>query len=85
MTLQWPVANEADAKDIVIKVKKNGKWVEMEAEQGKPAAKFAVPTTVGWMDERYDIKRKYGKFCEWATTAPEIKWWRSDLADDQDE
>ena len=85
VTLQWPVANEADAKDIVIKVKKNGKWVEMEAEQGKPAAKFAVPTTVGWMDERYDIKRKYGKFCEWATTAPEIKWWRSDLADDQDE
>lgn len=80
VTLQWPVANEADAKDIVIKVKKSGTWVEMKADQGTPAAKFAVPTTVGWMDERYDIKRKYGKFSEWATEHPEIKWWDSEAA-----
>lgn len=80
VTLQWPVANESDAKDIVIKVKKSGTWVEMEADQGKPAAKFAVPTTVGWMDERYDIKRKYGLFSTWATEHPEIKWWDSEAA-----
>jgi hypothetical protein len=60
-------------------------WVLMDAEQGKPAAKFAVPTNVLWMNERVSIKTKYGKFCEWATTAPEVKWWDPDKADDQNE
>lgn len=60
-------------------------WFEMEAEQGKPAAKFAVPTTVTWMDERQSIKNKYGKFCEWATSAPNVQWWDPSKADDQEE
>ena len=60
-------------------------WIEMKAEQGKPAAKFAVPVGTQWADERESLKKKYGKFSTWATTAPHIQWWRSDLAGDEDD
>jgi len=58
-------------------------WIEMRADQGKPAAKFAVPTTVKWMDERISIKTKYGKFSTWATSAPDVQWWDPSKSGDE--
>ena len=76
-TLPFAVNSNADAKKIKIQVKRNNVWTEIEADQGQPAAKFAVPTTVDWMKERVSIKGIYGEFTTWATSAPNLEWWNS--------
>jgi len=64
-------------------------WLPMNADQGKAAAKFAVPiydsegNEVRWANERESLKDKYGKFSEWATTAPHIKWWDPSKSGDE--
>ena len=40
-------------------------WFELTANMGKPAAKFAVPSTVDYCSERLHITRKYKNFGEW--------------------
>jgi hypothetical protein len=78
-------------KEIKLEVKKTLStgtpgWFEMTADEGAPAAKFAVPiyrsdgTEVEWAAERESLKDKYGKFSEWATTASHIMWWDVDKA-----
>jgi hypothetical protein len=52
-------------RDIEIKVKKNGEWVELMANKGVAAAKIAVKPTFEWCEEYLDIQLKYPKFKEW--------------------
>ena len=73
--LLFAVNSNADAKKIKIQVKRNNVWTDIDADQGQPAAKFAVPTTVDWMKERISIKNIYGEFTTWATSAPNLEWW----------
>jgi len=75
VTLNYAVTSEEAAKGIIIEVEKNGQWIEMKAERGEPAAKFAVPATVDWCSERTSIKEKNEKFVDWATRNASIKWW----------
>ena len=64
-------------------------WLPMNADQGKAAAKFAVPiydsegNEVRWANERESLKKKYGLFSTWATTAPHIQWWNPSLSGDE--
>ena len=82
LTLEYAVTSNETAKDIIIEVLKTNsdgtqQWIGMNANQGEPAAKFAVPATVNWCKERVSIKSKYESFTEWATKNPNIKWWMS--------
>ena len=77
ITLNFNVNSPAEAKNIKIQVKKGNSWADIEADQGQPAAKFAVPVTVDWCKERVSIKHEYEKFCEWATRTPNLQWWVS--------
>ena len=53
--LDYTVANAADAKNITIEVLKNGQWIEMVAEVGMPAAKFACTPSHDWAEERISL------------------------------
>ena len=71
---------EATAKSIAIAVDKAdigdiaSNWIELKAEMGAPAAKFAVNEEVEWCNERQDITEKYKNFKEWVAD-PTVKWW----------
>ena len=89
---------DIDVDDFLLKVKTiklevyktystgNPDWFEMGADEGAPAAKFAVPIhksngeEVHWANERQSLKDLYGKFSEWATSAPWIEWWDTEKA-----
>ena len=58
-----------DAQNIKLEVNKNGQWLEMTARQGQPAAKIAVPQSVGWCNERQGIN-----FGGWVQDVNYI-WW----------
>ena len=73
-TLPFAVNSNADAKNIKIQVKKGGNWVEITSEQGEPAAKFAVPTTYGWLKERTSIKAVNESFSDWCQGKSELIW-----------
>lgn len=60
--------------NIHIVVTKLGTLCELHANQGEPAAKFAIPAQVAWADERQSIKDKYSKFGQWIND-PTVKWW----------
>ena len=67
---------DGDANAIKLHVKKNVNgvqtWVEIEAEQGKPAGKFNSP--VGTKCEEYaNIKRVYTSFAAWVANAS-VTW-----------
>ena len=66
-TLPFAVEENGDAQKIKIQVYKGDQWVEITAEQGEPAAKFAVPATYGWMEERTSIKAVNETFTDWCT------------------
>ena len=71
----------AAVKAIRIEVRKtlstgDYEWLEMKAEAGEPASKFAVPVGTTWCTERTSIKAQYETFAEWARTGSlEFKWW----------
>ena len=73
--LNFSVTTPADAKKIKIQVLKGTVWTDIEADQGQPAAKIAVPATTDWCEERVSIKSAYPSFAEWATRNPNIQWW----------
>ena len=85
----------AAVKNVILEVEKTGadgttkQWLPMNADQGKAAAKFAVPiydsegNEVRWANERESLKDKYGLFSTWATTAPHIQWWNPSLSGDE--
>ena len=82
LTLKYAVTSNEEAKNIIIEVlKKNSdgteQWIGMNANQGEPAAKFAVPATVNWCKERVSIKGEYELFADWASNNPNIQWWMS--------
>jgi hypothetical protein len=64
----------------------NPDWFEMTADEGAPAAKFAVPIyksngeEVRWANERVSLKSIYGKFSDWATESTGIMWWDTEKA-----
>lgn len=74
--LDYAVNNPADAKDIIIEVKKtiDGKtgWYPMNAETGEPAAKFACSPNLRWANEREDLKGN-SNFSSWVQGA--IRTW----------
>jgi len=73
-TLPFAVTTNAHAQKIKIEVYKGNRWVEITAEQGEPAAKFAVPGTYGWMEERTSIKAVNETFAEWCQGESELIW-----------
>jgi len=84
LTLKYAVANAAAAKNITIQVQKtlaNGQtqWMDMTAETGEPAAKFAIPApnpdAENWCRERTPIQTQYTKFTDWVQGQSNIKWW----------
>jgi len=66
-----------DAKNILIAVYKGGTWVEIEAEQGEPAAKFNCKVGTRWCDEYVNINRVYPDFTTWVTN-PATDWTHGD-------
>ncbi|MBP5798646.1 MAG: hypothetical protein J6W43_01885 [Prevotella sp.] len=85
-TISFSATDEASflaaVNAIRIEVRKtlpNGQyqWFLITAEQGEPAGKFAVPTTVNWCSERSSIKGEYPLFVTWATSddAWDFIWW----------
>ena len=69
----------ANGKTIPIHVEKviNGQkvWVELEAPEGKPAAKIGVKPKFNYCDERQNITKRYPKFYEWITN-PYVEWYK---------
>ena len=66
-----------DAKNILITVYKGGSWVEIEAEQGQPAAKFNCKVGTKWCDEYVNITRVYPDFTTWVAN-PSVDWTQGD-------
>ena len=68
---------DGDANAIKLYVKKsvNGvqTWVEIKAEQGKPAGKFNSPVGTAWCEEYANIKRVYTNFAAWVANAS-VTW-----------
>jgi len=71
----------ANGKTIPIHVEKviNGQkvWVELEAPEGRPAAKIGVKPKFNYCDERENIKTKYPLFYEWVSN-PYVEWYKLD-------
>lgn len=65
------------AKGILITVQKGGDWVEIEAEQGEPAAKFNCKVGTKWCDEYVNITRVYPDFTTWVAD-PSVDWTQGD-------
>ncbi len=74
-----------DAKNILITVYKGGSWVEIEADKGKPAAKFNCPVGTDWCDEYVNINRVYENFSAWVAD-PGVNPWakKNSLLTDKD-
>jgi len=66
-----------NAKNILITVYKGGSWVEIEAEQGQPAAKFNCKVGTKWCDEYVNITRVYPDFTTWVAN-PSVDWTQGD-------
>jgi hypothetical protein len=62
-----------DARNILITVYKGGSWVEIQAEQGQPAAKFNCKVGTKWCDEYVNIQRVYPDFTTWVAN-PSTNW-----------
>jgi hypothetical protein len=78
LTLNQAIANAAQAKDITLKVFKNGKWQTLTAEIQEPAAKIAITSVApgDWLDERVSIKDVKTQFVDWATAhRSRSTWW----------
>ena len=59
--------------EIKLYVKKSGIWMEITAEQAKPAGKFNCKVGTKWCDEYVNIKRVYPLFAEWVINT-EVDW-----------
>lgn len=64
---------KADGSDIPVFVKKDGKWMPLTANVGKPASKFSCKTTTAWVDEYINIELAYPKFSDWVKD-PSVDW-----------
>ena len=69
-----------DVKKIEIKVEKEigdiSAWLELAADKGKPAAKFAVKEQIEWCTERVGIDSKYTNFKSWVEKKEPAEWWK---------
>ena len=78
IVLDYAVNDAADAQNIIIEVKKtiDGEtgWYPMNAETGKPAAKFACSPNLRWANEREDLKGN-SNFSSWVQGAIETWNW----------
>lgn len=75
ITLPFQVYSPYDAKNIEIKVTRDGVDVVLKANQGEPASKFAVTASTDWCDERQEISNKYPNFKSWAANNNPLVWW----------
>ena len=73
-TLPWAITTNAGVKEIKIQVKKNNIWCTIDATTGGPAAKFAVPTTYTWRNERVSIKDEVTTFTQWVAGESKLVW-----------
>ena len=64
-----------NAANIPVFVQKGGEWIELTANQGKPASKIGVSTSYNWCDEREAIDSKYPDFSSWVTNGDPVIWW----------
>jgi hypothetical protein len=72
--LDYTVANAADAKNITIEVLKNGQWIEMRAQVGMPAAKFACTPSHDWAEERQSLSGN-SNFEDWVQGKADYWQW----------
>ena len=77
--LNKKMSSMADVKAIVLAVEKpideiKNEWFTMDAETGKPAAKFAVQEQVKWVNERTEFQSVYTNFPAWVGD-PTVRWW----------
>ena len=75
ITLPFEVYWAGAAKNIEIKVTREGVDVVLKANQGEPASKFAVVATTDWCNERQEISEKYPNFKSWAANNNPVVWW----------
>ena len=61
------------ANGILVTVQKRGVWVEITAEQGKPAGKFNSPVGTKWCEEYANITKVYSGFAAWVANAA-VTW-----------
>jgi len=73
-TLPWAITTNTGVKEIKIQVKKNNIWCTIDATTGGPAAKFAVPTTYTWRNERVSIKDEVTTFTQWVAGNSSLVW-----------
>ena len=64
-----------NAANIPVFVQKGGEWIELTANQGKPASKIGVSTSYNWCDEREANDSKYPDFSSWVTNGDPVIWW----------
>lgn len=76
ITLTKAINWSGDAKNIEIKVTRDGVDVVLQANEGTPASKFAVISTTDWCNERQDISTKYTNFKSWAVNNNPLVWWK---------
>ena len=65
--------NGIGANGILVTVQKRGVWVEITAEQGKPAGKFNSPVGTKWCEEYANITKVYSGFAAWVANAA-VTW-----------
>lgn len=65
--------SNGDANAIKLHVKKGGQWIEITAEQGRPAGKFNCAVGTAWCDEYVDIRRVYPSFAAWVANET-VNW-----------
>ena len=61
------------ANGSLVTVQKRGVWVEITAEQGKPAGKFNSPVGTKWCEEYANITKVYSGFAAWVANAA-VTW-----------
>lgn len=64
----------ANANDILVRVQKNGSWMDLKAIRGRVPSKIGVKPTYNWCDEREDIEDRYPNFGQWVQNES-INWY----------
>ena len=68
-------AKTTNGKSIKVTVDFGNGPIEIEAVQGKPAAKIGVSPSFVYCSEKQSIKRAYTRFTDWVQKKDPVQWW----------